>query len=75
MLGIVLTHLGLLLLLLFVVLLILFLVFKLKDDGSARILPLYAALYVIYLIMFIRMEHKRRKEGGADKQAKSPLIK
>ena len=51
------------------------LVFKLKDDGSARILPLYAAIYVIYLIMFIRMEHKRRKEGGADKQAKSPLIK
>ncbi len=52
-----------------------FLAVKLKDDGSARILPLYAALYVIYLIMFIRMEHKRRKEGGADKQAKSPLIK
>ena len=52
-----------------------FLVVKLKDDGSARILPLYAALYVIYLIMFIRMEHKRRKEGGADKQAKSPLMK
>ena len=52
-----------------------FLVFKLKDDGSARILPLYAALYVIYLIMFIRMEHKRRKEGGADKQVKSPLMK
>ena len=51
------------------------LVFKLKDDGSARILLLYAAIYVIYLIMFIRMEHKRRKEGGADKQAKSPLIK
>ena len=60
-----------------VILLILntFLAVKLKDDGSARILPLYAALYVIYLIMFIRMEHKRRKEGGADKQAKSPLIK
>ncbi len=52
-----------------------FLAVKLKDDGSARILPLYAALYVIYLIMFIRMEHKRRKEGGADKQAKSPLMK
>ncbi len=52
-----------------------FLVVKLKDDGSARILPLYAALYVIYLIMFIRMEHKRRKEGGADKQVKSPLMK
>lgn len=52
-----------------------FLVVKLKDDGSARILPLYAALYVIYLIMFIRLEHKRRKEGGADKQVKSPLIK
>lgn len=51
------------------------LVFKLKDDGSARILLLYAAIYVIYLIMFIRMEHKRRKEGGADKQVKSPLIK
>lgn len=52
-----------------------FLVVKLKDDGSARILPLYAAIYVIYLIMFIRMEHKRRKEGGANKQVKSPLIK
>ena len=52
-----------------------FLVIKLKDDGSARILPLYAALYVIYLIMFIRMEHKRKKEGGADKQVKSPLMK
>lgn len=52
-----------------------FLAVKLKDDGSARILPLYAALYVIYLIMFIRMEHKRRKEGGADKQVKSPLMK
>lgn len=52
-----------------------FLAVKLKDDGSARILPLYAALYVIYLIMFIRMEHKRRKESGADKQVKSPLIK
>lgn len=52
-----------------------FLVIKLKDDGSARILPLYAAIYVIYLIMFIRMEHKRRKEGGADKQVKSPLMK
>ena len=52
-----------------------FLAVKLKDDGSARILPLYAAIYVIYLIMFIRMEHKRRKEGGADKQVKSPLIK
>jgi drug/metabolite transporter superfamily protein YnfA len=52
-----------------------FLVVKLKDDGSARILPLYAAIYVIYLIMFIRMEHKRRKEGGADKQVKSPLMK
>lgn len=51
------------------------LVFKLKDDGSARILLLYAAIYVIYLIMFIRMEHKRRKEGGADKQVKSPLMK
>ena len=51
------------------------LVFKLKDDGSARILLLYAAIYVIYLIMFIRMEHKRRKEGGSDKQVKSPLIK
>lgn len=51
------------------------LVFKLKDDGSARILLLYAAIYVIYLIMFIRLEHKRRKEGGADKQVKSPLIK
>jgi drug/metabolite transporter superfamily protein YnfA len=51
------------------------LVVKLKDEGSARILPLYAAIYVIYLIMFIRMEHKRRKEGGADKQVKSPLIK
>lgn len=52
-----------------------FLAVKLKDDGSARILLLYAAIYVIYLIMFIRMEHKRRKEGGADKQVKSPLIK
>lgn len=52
-----------------------YLVIKQRDDGSARILPLYAALYVIYLIMFIRMEHKRRKEGGADKQVKSPLIK
>lgn len=51
------------------------LVFKLKDDGSARILLLYAAIYVIYLIMFIRLEHKRRKEGGADKPVKSPLMK
>lgn len=52
-----------------------YLVIKQRDDGSARILPIYAALYVIYLIMFIRMEHKRRKEGGAVKQVKSPLIK
>lgn len=52
-----------------------YLVIKQRDDGSARILPIYAAIYVIYLIMFIRMEHKRRKEGGADKQVKSPLIK
>ncbi|MBQ6281153.1 MAG: hypothetical protein IJK69_03730 [Oscillospiraceae bacterium] len=52
-----------------------YLVIKQRDDGSARILPIYAALYVIYLIMFIRMEHKRRKEGGADKQVKSPLMK
>ena len=52
-----------------------YLVIKQRDDGSARILPLYAALYVIYLVMFIRMEHKRKKEGGADKQVKSPLIK
>ena len=52
-----------------------YLVVKQRDDGSARILPIYAALYVIYLVMFIRLEHKRRKEGGADKQAKSPLIK
>lgn len=52
-----------------------YLVVKQRDDGSARILPIYAALYVIYLIMFIRMEHKRRKEGGADKQVKSPLMK
>ena len=52
-----------------------YLVVKQRDDGSARILPIYAALYVIYLVMFIRLEHKRRKEGGADKQVKSPLIK
>lgn len=52
-----------------------YLVVKQRDDGSARILPIYAALYVIYLVMFIRLEHKRRKEGGADKQVKSPLMK
>lgn len=52
-----------------------YLVVKQRDDGSARILPFYAAIYVIYLIMFIRLEHKRRKEGGADKQVKSPLMK
>lgn len=52
-----------------------YLVIKQRDDGSARILPIYAALYVIYLVMFIRLEHKRRKEGGADKQVKSPLMK
>ncbi|MBQ9374086.1 MAG: hypothetical protein VZQ75_03245 [Candidatus Faecousia sp.] len=52
-----------------------YLVIKQRDDGSARILPIYAALYVIYLVMFIRLEHKRRKEGGADKPVKSPLMK
>ena len=52
-----------------------YLVIKQRDDGSARILPIYAALYVIYLVMFIRLEQKRRKEGGADKPVKSPLMK
>lgn len=52
-----------------------YLVVKLKDDVSARILPLYAAIYVIYLVMFIRLEIKRKKNKGEKDTVKSPLLK
>lgn len=53
----------------------LYLVLWQKDEGSAGFLLIFTAVYVIYLVMFIRLERKRKKDGGAEKQVKSPLMK
>ena len=46
--------------------------YSLKDESTGKLLPIFAILYVLYLILFIRSERNRKKAGGKPEK-KSPL--